>query len=603
MTADRTSRRAARKPRSRGAALLWRAVARRRRLVATGLGAALVYLGAFLAIPVVTARAVDEVILGGRDEHLPLYVGLLFAAAVVRAIAGALRKMSAGRLGAAIGADLRGEQYQHFQRMSFSFHDRIGAGQLMSRSSSDITAIEQVVVMLPYGTQSMLLGVGGAVLMAVLDPILAAAVVAVLVCFALPPLRMSPALHETSRDLQDYLGEYSEYVEQQIHGIEVVKGHGFELAHVQQGQDLMDHVHDTGVTLADLRATFGTLFGVGPAVAVLVVLGLGGWRGINGQLTPGELLAFVQYLGMLMAPVMVMSQMLALLPQGMAAADRIAEVLDSEPAIVSPAWPRPLPAGGGRIEFRSVDFGYRPGEQLLRGLWLTIEAGQSVAIVGPSGSGKSTLALLLGRFYEPDRGAVFLDGIDVRHLDLNALRNEVAMVFEDTVLFSATVRHNLAMARPQAPTADVLHAAQLSKADEFIRELPQGYDTRIGEDGVGLSGGQRQRLSIARAILRDPRVLILDDATSALDPDTDREIREGLQEIMKGRTTIVIAHRLETLALADRVVLLDEGRVIADGAHEDLLCQPAYRRALAIDDVAADQAGSRPSAAVVSDPS
>ncbi|HEX9889458.1 MAG TPA: ABC transporter ATP-binding protein, partial [Nitriliruptorales bacterium] len=442
-----------------------------------------------------------------------------------------------------------------------------------------------ITMMVPFTIQSILLGLGGSVLLLLIDPLMAAVVVGVVALTSLYPIRLGRPIHERSRNLQDLLGDLSTYIEQQIHGIEVVKGHGSEAVQVREGRALVDRIRHTGIGLTDLRAAFQTSFGVGPSLAAVAVLGLGGWFSLNGRLTAGELFAFIQYLGMLMAPVGVMATVMGLVPQGVAAGERLADVLGTQPEIVSPARPVPLPPGGrGHVRFEGVTFGYRPGEPVLVDLDLDIQPGSSVALVGPSGAGKSTLALLIARFYEPWQGRVMIDDVSVDRVELNELRLAVAMVFEDTVVLNTTVRHNLAMARPTAATVEIVRAAELARADGFIRGLPDGYDTLLGDEGVGLSGGQRQRLSIARAILRDPRVLILDDATSAVDPTTDADIRQSLDEVMRDRTTIIVAHRVETLALADRVLLLDGGGIVADGTHEQLLRHAVYREALALDD-------------------
>jgi ATP-binding cassette subfamily B protein len=323
-----------------------------------------------------------------------------------------------------------------------------------------------------------------------------------------------------------------------------------------------------------------------PGLAMLTVIGLGGYLGATDRLTVGGMFAFLQYLALLVSPVAAGAQLLAEWPQGMAAAERISGVLTTDSDVPEPAHPQKLAPGGGAIEFQHVTFGYRDDLPVITDLDLSIPAGQSVALVGASGSGKSTIAYLLCRFYDPDIGHVLLDGTRIDAVSLHTLRTAASLVFEDTVVFTASIRANLAIGKPEAHDHEIERAAQLAEADAFIRALPDGYDTIVGPQGYSLSGGQRQRLAIARAILRDSRVLVLDDAMSAVDPPTEAAIRRGLVHAMEGRTTVIIAHRIETIALAERVVLLDRGHVVADGTHEALLQLTEYRNALALDEMA-----------------
>jgi ATP-binding cassette subfamily B protein len=321
-----------------------------------------------------------------------------------------------------------------------------------------------------------------------------------------------------------------------------------------------------------------------PNLGLIAVLGIGGHRVLNGEMTYGQMLEFMQYIALLVFPLRNLGMTVAFGQRAAAALLRVNEVLSTTPAIDDPPHPQPLPDRPpiGGVRFDDVHFGYDPTAPVLRGFDLSIQPGQSVALVGATGSGKSTVARLLTRFYDVQHGSISLDGIDIRQLELGVLRRAVGIVFEDTFLFNDSVSGNIAFARPDAPAADIERAARLAGAHEFVLALPDGYDTVIGERGFSLSGGQRQRIAIARAIVSNPRVLVLDDATSAVDPSKEHEIREAMATVMRDRTTIVIAHRPGTIALADSVVLVDDGRVAAHGTHAELLLtNERYREVLA----------------------
>ncbi len=573
-----------------GFRLIRETVRARRRHPLLALGGASLYTAVVLATPLVAGNVIDTVITHHHRGRLAGGVAILLALGVLRAGAGALRKYQATKGPAHMSNDLRRRMYDHFQRLSFSFHDRMGAGQLMARTSTDVTAVEQVLNPLPWGVQSCAMFVVGVVLLVFIQPLLATAVALVVAVGIVIALHRARTLYPASLGVQERLGEWSEFVEQQVQGIRVVKGHGFERHFRQVGAEIVTETREAGIGLAVARATFQAALIAGPGCAFAVVIGVGGWLGAEGRITPGHLLAFLQYLAILAAPVYAGAEFLSGWPRATAAAARIAEVLAAEPDVAESRHPRPLPPGGGALRFDHVTFGYRADRPVLRDLALEIAPGSSVALVGASGAGKTTAAFLTCRFYDPQHGRVFLDGAPVDELRIDELRQAVSIVFEDTVVFTASIQENLRMGEPGASDDDVERAARLAEADDFIRGLPYGYDTVVGPQGYSLSGGQRQRLAIARAILRDSRVLILDDAMSAVDPPTEAAIRRGLVEAMKGRTTLVIAHRVETISLADRVVLLDAGHVIADGTHQELLELPAYRRALAID----SPAGSKP---------
>ena len=574
----RARRRAAR-------ALLRHHVWLRRRTLGAALAGAAIYLAVVLTIPLVAGDAIDVVVDGGDRDRFWRYAWLLLALAFGRAGGGAIRKYFATKNPALISNDIRDRLFEHVQRLSFSFHDRVGAGQLMARASTDVSMIEQALSPLPWFTQSIVLFFLGGAILVMVEPVLAVAVFGVVTIGMVFALRTARGLYPAAAEVQQRLGFFAEFVEQQVQGIRVVKGHGFEGQFRARGGRMAAHVREGGLRRSEIRAVFqASMLGV-PGAAMLTIVGLGGYLGATGRMTPGELWTFLQYLALLVAPVAAGAELLSQWPQGVAAAERIAEVLAAQPDVQEPRHAKKLGVGGGRIAFDGVTFGYRPDRPVLHDLSLTIEAGESVAFVGRSGSGKSTLVYLLARFYDTWQGSVTLDGRRVDELRLNDLRHAVSFVFEDTVVFTASIRENLQIGDLDAPVAALERAARLSEAHAFVEGLPDGYDTIVGPQGYSLSGGQRQRLAIARAILRDSRVLVLDDAMSAVDPPTEAAIRRGLVHAMHGRTTLIVAHRVETISLADRIVLLDGGRVIADGSHHDLVGLAEYRAALALDEL------------------
>ena len=557
----------------------------RRATLGAAFGGAAIYTVVVLIIPLVARRAIDDVVTHHHRGHIRSYVIAMIGLGTLRALGGGIRKYQATKNPALVANDVRDRLFAHVQMMSFSFHDEMGAGQLMARTSTDVSQLEQAISPLPWFTQSVVMFVAGVVLLFFVQPILAASVGGIVTIAMTIALRRARALYPAASDVQARLGFYAQFIEQQVQGIRVVKGHGFERVFGARGGDLATDVALAGIERARVRARFQAALLATPGLAMLTVVSLGGYLGATGRLSAGDMLAFLQYLALLVAPVAAGAELLAMWPQGMAAAERIAEVLSAESEVVERTHPERLAPGKGAIEFESVEFGYHPNVPVIHDLSLRVDAGQSVAFVGASGSGKSTLAYLLCRFYDPDAGVVRLDNQAIETVALADLRRAVSVVFEDTVVFTASIRANLVIGKPEAHDDELRRAAELSEADAFIRALPDGYDTIVGPQGYSLSGGQRQRLAIARAILRDSRVLILDDAMSAVDPPTEAAIRRGLTEAMRGRTTLIIAHRVETIALAERVVLLDQGRIIADGTHEELLFVPEYRTALALDEL------------------
>jgi ATP-binding cassette subfamily B protein len=402
--------------------------------------------------------------------------------------------------------------------------------------------------------------------------------------------RFSRRLAPQVMGIQRESAELAAVVEETVAGVRVVKGLGAESAQARRLQAEADDVYDESIAAARTRARFLPGLELLPNIGFIAVLAYGGHQVIDGNLSLGSLIAFNLYVGMLVWPLRMLGMIVAQAQRAVVSAERVDEILATDPLIRDPARPQALPPGGGEVRFDGVRFGYgEEGRAVLDGLDLRVAPGESVALVGATGSGKSTVARLLSRFYDVDRGSVSIDGVDVRHLRLRQLRRSVGIVFEDTFLFSDTIAANIAFADPDTSHEAIERAARLAGAHDFVSRLPDGYATVIGERGFSLSGGQRQRIAIARAILADPRILVLDDATSAVDPTKEHEIRDALSTVMRGRTTLVIAHRPATIALADRVVLLDEGRVAATGTHDELLAtEPRYREVLAA--AAADEA-------------
>jgi len=536
-------------------------------------------MAATVAIPWLTGRAIDAIRRGDRGDLVTLAV-VVAVAGVLRLALSVGRRLVAGRVSLGVEYDLRDRLYRHLQSLELGFFDRQQTGQLMSRVTVDLQAVR---FFLGYGLifigQSLFTIVLAAIAMVALRPQLAAIALAPVPFVVLVAYRFGRRSRPAMQEVQQRVAELTAEAEENVAGVRVVKAFAREPRQAERFAHRVGRVFDQAMVTTRLQAFYAPALGFLPNLGLAAILFVGGRAVIDGDLTVGEFTAFYAYLLMLIAPMRTLGYMLGSAQRATASGARIFELLDRRPEMAVPPDAPPLPPGSGRVELRGVALAFPGARQpALRGIDLDVAAGTTVALVGGTGAGKTALVSLLGRLYDVTAGAVRIDGADVRDVDPASLRRAVAYVTDDPFLFSATVHDNIAYARPDATRAEVEAAARRARADGFIRELPDGYDTLIGERGLTLSGGQRQRIAIARALLADPRILVLDDATSSVDATTEREIKQTLREVMAGRTTFVIAHRLSTIALADEIVVLEDGAIAARGRHEELLDEsPLYR--------------------------
>jgi ATP-binding cassette subfamily B protein len=552
--------------------------------VVIALGGALLAAVATAAIPLVQRRIIDDVIVTHRQSIWPL-AGLLLVAAAVNFAGIYLRRYHGGRLSLDVQHDLRTELFDSLSRLDGARQDEIRTGQLVGRSISDLNMVQGIMSMVPVTLGNIVLFLVSLGIMVVLSPVLTLVTVAVAPALWMIALASRRKLFPASWDAQQQSGEVVGLVDEAIGGVRVVKGFGQEEQEQEQLEAASAHLFASRLRMIRLTARYNPALTAVPSLGLVGVIALGGWLAIHGSITLGTFLAFSAYLAQMTGPVRMLTYMITLGQEARASVIRVFDIIDSRPVIADRPDAIELPADAAGLSFDDVRFGYVPAEPVLRGLSFRVEPGETVAVVGASGSGKSTLALLLPRFYDPQGGSVRVGGYDVADVTRDSLRAAIGLVMEDSFLFSTTVRANIAYGRPDATEQEILAAAQAAQAHEFIVKLPQGYDTTVGEQGLTLSGGQRQRVALARALVTDPRVLILDDATSAIDPRLEAEIHAALREVMRGRTTLIIAHRRSTLNLADRIVVMDGGRVADSGTHEELTERcPLYRQLITGED-------------------
>jgi ATP-binding cassette, subfamily B, bacterial len=554
-------------------------VMRRRRDVAVALFAAVLGAACQAGAPLLERQIVDGVIVERSESLWPWLIALVLVGA--GAFLGAhLRRYRGGKVALGVQYDLRNEMQAHLQRMDFTNLDRMPTGQLVARASSDTTLVQGLLMFIPMMSGNVLLMILSLGVMLWLSPPLALVSLIIAPALMVVSYRMRTKIFPATWDAQQKEGEVIQIVDEAVNGVRVVKAFGQERRELERVADSSEELYGSQMRAVRLTSRYQPLMQAIPGFGQVAILAFGGWLALHGDISLGTFLAFTTYVGQLVSPTRQLAGLLAIGQQARAGVERIFQLLDHEPEIQDAADAVDLPPVAGDIDFVDVHFGYDERRDVLEGFDLSVKAGERVAIVGPSGSGKTTATLLVSRFYEPDRGAVLVDGRDVRGLTLHSLRSQIGVVFEESFLFSDTVKANIAYGRPGASDEEIEAAARVAQADGFIAALPRGYDSVVGERGLTLSGGQRQRIALARAILQDPRILILDDATSAVDSRTEEAINEGLRSVMADRTTLLVAHRRSTLHLADRVVVIDEGRVIDEGTHEELYERSAIYRGL-----------------------
>ncbi len=550
---------------------------RYRRNTFLALGGTLLANVAVALIPLVQRQIIDNVIVTRTRPIWPLAITLA-AACLLTFSAIYVRRYHAFRLSLCIQHDLRTELFGALSRLDGARQDELSTGQVVGRFISDVNNVQDLLSRIPVMLGNLLLFAASLIIMLFLSPLLTIVVVAVGPALWCVTVASRNRLFPASWHGQQQAAAVAGVIEAAVTGVRVVKGFGQEEQELQRLEEASERLFASRVRTVRLTARYSPALQAIPSLGQIGVLALGGWLAIHGSITLGTFLAFSAYLAQLAGMMRMLAVLITIGQEARASVVRVFEVIDARPLVTEKPDADALPDGAVGVTFDDVHFSYLPSEPVLRGLSLEARPGETLALVGTSGSGKSTVSLLLSRFYDVDAGAVRVGGADVRDVAVDSLRAAIGLVFEDSFLFSGTVRANIAYGRPDATAAQVVAAARAAQAEEFIAGLPGGYDTVVGERGLTLSGGQRQRIALARALLIDPRILVLDDATSSVDPRIEADIHAALRRVMRGRTTLLIAHRRSTLQLADRIAVLHEGRVLDVGTHHELAGRcPLYR--------------------------
>jgi ATP-binding cassette subfamily B protein len=553
-------------------ALLARLARPYRARVAGGIAALLVATAAALAPPYLAKLAIDDGIHGGDLGALAWIVGAFVVAAVVGWGAAVAQTYLTSWVGERVLADLRLRLFRHLGRLSLGFYERNRTGAIISRITNDVEALDQLVTDgVTSLVQNSLVLLGSAIILFLLDWRLALATLAVFPLMALATSIFRRRSSRAYRRVRERLGMVTATLQEDISGMRVVQAFAREPESQDRFRSINARYRAANQETVVLNGLYFPFVDLLSSAATAVVLGFGGYLVFDGSLTIGTLFAFVGYLANFFDPVQILSQLYNTFLAAVAALDKIIDVLEEEPEIDDRPEATPLARIGGRVAFEHVRFGYGDGPDVVHGLDLDVPAGTTVALVGHTGAGKSTIAKLLARFYDPRSGRITIDGCDVRDVTQESLRRQLGIVPQEGFLFSGSIRDNIAFARPGATAGEVAAAARAVGADEFVTVLPDGYETQVGERGSRLSLGQRQLIAFARALLADPRILILDEATSSVDIATERQIEQALERLLEGRTAFVIAHRLSTIRRADVIVVLEHGRVVEQGTHDELL--------------------------------
>src|SRR5689334_10740528 len=537
------------------------------------------YQASQIALVWLTKNVIDDALSPHDSRKLWMYVGAITALGVIRAVLMYGRRMISGRQALAVEMDMRQSLYARLVRLSYGFYDRHQTGQLMSRATVDLQGVR---FFLGYGLifffQNIVTVVFVTVVLFVFQwklALIALAITPVLIALA---YRYSHLAHPTLREVQQKLADVATVAEENIVGVHVVKAFAQEPQESAKFHARSEDVFRQTLKANRQRALYVPFISWVPLLAQGAVLLVGARMVTSGELSVGGFVAFNLYLGMLVMPLRSLGMWIGQAQRATASGERIFQIMDEPEEIADDPDAVDLPLGRGEVRFEDVGFEYLEGRPVLEDVDLVVPPGRTIALIGQTGSGKTTLTALVPRFYDVTSGRVLVDGTDVRDVTLPSLRSAIGVISQDPFLFSASVRENITFGAPDLDDGEVERIARLAQAHEFVAQLPEGYDTIIGERGITLSGGQRQRLAIARALAVDPRILILDDATASVDATTEAKIRIGLREAMRNRTTLIIAHRLSTIALADEIVVLDEGRIAARGTHDELLeTSPVYR--------------------------
>lgn len=550
-----------------------------KRNVVLALGASIVGMVISAIVPIVERTIIDSVVIA-KTQPLAPWLAVLVALGMTGFLLSFVRRYAGGRLAFDVQHQIRNSIFDHLQRLDFARHDELATGQLVSRANSDVGLVQGLLSFTPLLIGNLVMLLFAVVVMLVVSPELALVEIASIPLLAFASLKLRASVFPASWDAQQKEGEVAVVVEEAVTGVRVVKGFGMESRELGKLSTRSQELYRSRVRLIGLQSKLQAILSFIPMLTQAGVLGFGGYLALHHQLSIGSFMMFASYVVQIGSPVRQLSTLISFSQQARAGAERIFDLLDSTPIVNEAPDAVELKATRGEIEFRNVSFGYSKDHRVLNDFSLKIEPGETVALVGLSGSGKSTLALLIPRFYDPSSGEILIDGNGLRSLEIDSLRKQVGVVFEESFLFSDTIRSNIAYGKPDASFEMIQNAAKMAGAHGFISEMENGYDTVVGERGLTLSGGQRQRVALARALITNPSILILDDATSAVDAVTESEINQALSSFKTNKTVILIAHRRSSLALADRIVLIDKGRVLAEGSHESLMASSQLYRAL-----------------------